>query len=127
MSKSFTLPAKADQHIYRGDTIIIEAAINQGGEPINITGYSIWFTAKPNIANNDGTSGVVQKTLVSGIAVTDAPTGRIRITIAPADTAQISQTTTYECDVQVKSPSGEVTTAARGTMKVELDVTQSTT
>jgi hypothetical protein len=121
------LPAKEKDKIFRGDTIIFDAAISQEGIALSLTGYSIWFTAKPNIANNDVASGVIQKTIGSGIVITDAAKGLIRITIAPADTSQITADTTYQCDIQIKNTAtGEVSTVARGTMKVELDVTQTT-
>jgi hypothetical protein len=127
LSKTFALPSSEKSKIFRGDTIIMDAAVSQGGIALNITGYSIWFTAKPNIADNDLTSGVIQKTIGSGIVVVDAAKGLIRITIAPADTANITQDTIYQCDVQIKNTAtGEISTTAKGTMKVELDVTKST-
>jgi hypothetical protein len=127
MSKTFTLPAKESQKIFRGDTIIFDAAISQGGVALPLTGYLIWFTAKPNSSQTDSASGVIQKTLTSGIVVTDANKGLIRITISPADTAGINADTTYQCDVQIKkTATGEISTVGKGTMKVELDITQST-
>jgi hypothetical protein len=106
----------------------MDAAISQGGVALNITGYSIWFTAKSNIADNDVSAGVIQKTIGSGIVVVDAAKGLIRITISPADTANITADTVYQCDVQIKNIStGEISTTAKGTMAVVLDVTKSTT
>ena len=92
-----------------------------------LTGYTIWFTAKPDIALADGATGVIQKTLTNGIVVTDMANGRIRITIAPSDTAAITEETVYDCDIQVKSATTEVSTVAKGNMKIEIDVTQTTT
>ena len=128
MSNLFVLPEKITDHIYRGDTIQIDAAVSQEGVAVvPLTDYLIWFTAKPEITNTDSATGVIQKTLTNGIVITDVDKGWIRITIAPADTAQISADTTYQCDLQLKHiASGEISTIGRGTMKVERDVTQAT-
>lgn len=125
---TFTLPdPSSGKKLFRGDHIILEAAISQAKKALTITGYAIWFTAKPNISLPDGGSGVIQKTIGNGITVIDAIEGKIRITILPADTAGINLETKYECDVQVKSPTNEIFTVARGTVTVSIDVTQATT
>jgi len=120
----FTLPPP-DRKLFRGDTIVLEAAVSQAKKAFSLTGYTIWFTAKPDIGNPDSGSGVIQKTVGTGITVIDAADGKIRIVISPSDTAGINKTTTYQCDVQVKNTStGEISTVARGAITVDLDVTQ---
>lgn len=124
---TFVIPdSSSGKKLYRGDHIVFEAALSQAKKALAITGYTIWFTAKPNISLPDGGSGVIQKTIGNGITVLDASQGKIRIGLVPADTAGINQETKYECDVQVKSPTNEVSTVARGTVTVSIDVTQAT-
>jgi hypothetical protein len=123
----FSLPESGDK-IFRGDHIVLNGAISQQQKPVNLTDYQIWFTAKPDISSPDGASGVIQKTVGNGITVVDTAEGIIRITLVPADTAGINQATTYQCDIQVKSPApaNEVSTVGRGTIAVEIDVTRAT-
>lgn len=120
---TFALP-QAGRKIYRGDTIVIEFAIAQDGVATNLTGYSIWFTAKKQLSDNDTSPSSIQKTIGSGITVLDAAAGHIRVTILPADTATLSAATTYFCDLQIKSAGGVITTVADGTIAIVLDVTQ---
>ena len=68
----FSLPS-GERKLYRSDTIVFECAVSQQKEAFDITGYSIWFTAKPQISLPDGGVGVIQKTIGSGITVLDAP------------------------------------------------------
>lgn len=121
---SFSIPA-AGKTLFRGDTIVIEGTVSQGGVPVNLTGYSIWFTAKKAITDADNATGAIQKTVGAGVEIVDAPNGQIRITLAPSDTATITQTTTYQCDVQLKA-AGVTSTPDKGTMTVEIDITQAT-
>jgi hypothetical protein len=123
---SFSLP-ETGKKIFRGDTIVIEFAVSQDGVALNLTGYSIWFTAKKQKSDNDTAPTAIQKTLSSGIVVLDAAAGHIKVTILPADTATLSADTTYVCDLQVKSGGGVITTVADGTMAITLDVTQAVT
>ena len=120
---SFAFP-EAGEKLFRGDTHVIEFAVNQGGVPTNLTGYSIWFTMKTNVTNTDSNASTIQKTIGSGITVLDAAAGTIKVTIAPNDTATINAETTYVCDLQIKSAGGDIFTVADGTIKISLDVTQ---
>ena len=123
MAKIFSLPTEG-RTLFRGDTIILDMAIAQAGEALNLTGYAITFTAKKDIKDSDGAVTTIQKTLGSGIVVTDAADGKIRITLASADTEDFPDVdTTYICDVQVKKD-GIVSTVAKGTMTVTPDVTK---
>ena len=123
---SFSLPVTGEK-LFRGDTIVIEFAVNQGGVPTNLTGYSIWFTMKTNITNTDSNSSTIQKTLTNGITILDAAAGTLKVVIAPNDTATINAETTYVCDLQIKSSGGDISTVADGTIKISMDVTQNTT
>jgi hypothetical protein len=123
MAKIFSLPTEG-RTLYRGDTIFLDMAIAQAGEALNLTGYAITFTAKKDIKDADAAVTTIQKILGSGIVVTDAPNGKIRITLAPEDTEDFPDVdTTYICDVQVKKD-GVVSTVAKGTMTITPDVTK---
>ncbi len=121
MSTEFKLPVTGK--LFRGDTIIIQATVNQGGVAVDLTGYEIKFTAKKSISDND--SAGIQKSVGSGIVVVNAARGEIDITIAPADTIQNTTDVTYVCDIQLKK-AGVISTVAIGTLTVSLDVTQAT-
>jgi hypothetical protein len=123
MAKIFALP-KEGRTLYRGDTHILDMSVSQAGEAVNLTGYTITFTAKKDIKDADAAPTTIQKTLGSGIVVLDAPTGKIRITLNSADTATFPDVvTTYVADVQIKKD-GITTTVASGTITITPDVTR---
>lgn len=109
----------------RGDTIDLEVIATRDGAPLDLTGTSIWFTAKRKLKDADE-NAIAQKTLGAGITVTDAEAGEALVTLDPADTAALTKETTLYCDVQVVEASGRVTTVASGTLTIELDVTVAT-
>lgn len=111
---------------YRGDTILLLVTVTREGDPVSLDGASMWFTAKTDLALTDGASGVIQKTVGDGITVTDSDGGLALVTIDPSDTNDLSGSVVYQCDVQTEEASGILSTAARGTLTILLDVTRST-
>jgi len=118
--------------MYRGDTKSIEMAAVEadGTTPINLSGWSLWFTGKNNILDADG-SAVFQKETGSGIVVTDAASGEATITLAPADTDSLMGTgsaTSVDlfCDLQGVDGSGNVATLATGKLTVLAEITRTT-
>jgi hypothetical protein len=115
----------ADFTMYRGDTVTINAAITASGLAYNLTGKSMWFTAKTSYSQAD--PGVFQKKLGSGISIVDATNGRAQIVIAASDTNSLGNSkTALVYDFQVKDSSGRIYTVASGKLIVIPDVTRST-
>lgn len=62
-------------------------------DPINITGYEIWFTVKKNFdTDQDDSSAIIQKQAV----ITDAPNGQATISLTSGDTTQTPDTYQYD-------------------------------
>lgn len=124
MAITFKLP-EANDTIFRGDTVVIQMTITEDDIPMNLTGYSVWFTMKKVITDADAATGAIQKTVGSGIVLLDTVNGLIEITIAPGDTAPNDGVQKYEADVQIKhTASGKIETVARGTITFEPDITR---
>jgi len=109
----------------RGDTNLYDLTAKQAsGAALNLTGVSLWFTIKRNAWEAD--PGVVQKTVGSGINVTDAVNGLFTVTLDPNDTKDI-EPGRYSWDCQVKETTGRVTTVDRGDFFLMPDYTRATT
>lgn len=116
----------ADFTIYRGDTVALNITITASGLAYNLTGKTMWFTAKTSYSIAD--PGTFQKKLGSGITVTDAANGRAQIVISASDTNSLGNSKValvYDC--QVKDSSGNIYTVASGNLIVIPDVTRSIT
>lgn len=116
-----------DCSMYRGDTRYLPFQITDAvGAPLDVTGYTIWFTAKRQLSDPD--PGVFQQTIAGGeLVVTNASLGLGYVRIDPSDTVTLGDSTTQLLwDLQIKSPAADtpVSTVARGTLTVEPDVTR---
>lgn len=91
----------------------------------DITGWTIWFTAKRKLSDADG-SAIIRKTTTSGITIVDAANGWAQVLIDSSDTGALEdRDIMLYFDVQIKDASGNVVTPIRrGTLLVECDVTQ---
>lgn len=119
MSKSFSRIA----HI--GDTIALQVTLSRNGVPIDLTGATLWFTAKDDLDDLDADAVFQKKTGGLGIAVTSAVNGQATVTIPPADTASlVNEPQTLECDVQLLEADGTLTTVARGQLILQPQVTR---
>ena len=76
------------------------------GEPVDITGYSIWFTAKHS--KTDADPGEFQLTVGSGITILNQTTNKGQATIIPPPSATSDMTAEAELlyDIQIQAPSG---------------------
>jgi hypothetical protein len=108
----------------RGDdpSFTVTAVKADGKRPENITGATLWFTAKDRRADAD--PGVFQKTGAS-IVIVDGANGIARVDIAAADTSAFAGPRTLYWDLQSKA-GGKVQTLAFGRLKVRVDVTRAT-
>lgn len=115
MSNTFTM--------YRGDTVSLLASVVANGAVYDITGAAIYFTAKWNYTDEDG-SAVFQKSIGSGISVTSAVNGRFTVTISPTDTSSLpngKHQLLWDC--QMVTSQGSIYTLASGYLVVYPDVT----
>lgn len=108
----------------RGDTASWDIACTlEDGSAVDLTGATIYFTAKKSHADADS-AAVFQKSTSDGIAVTDAANGKCRVTLTSADTSGLSTyAVTLYVDLEVVEADGNVATAAVGTLVVSPDVT----
>lgn len=119
--------------IFRGDDRTIEVVAYQPGgiTPQNITGWTLWFTAKLAILDDDVDAVFQHKTGGLGITLTDAANGEASIAIAAASTdtlmaSGIATSVDLFCDLQGKDGSGSVATLATGMLTVLAEITRVT-
>lgn len=111
----------------RGDSASWLLGAARNGAAYNLTGASLWFTAKYTTADAD-VAAVFQKTLADGLVITDAVNGLVTATLAPSDTSTLPDSRTIlDWDLQVKTVAGSVYTVAIGKLTVFPDVTRTTT
>jgi len=108
--------------LVRGDDWTIKLTLTSGGSPIDITGYTFYFTLKSDIDVAD-VSAELQVTATSGSP--DAANGIVYIVVDNTDTYSLDPRT-YNYDVQQTDDVGNVTTILIGKVKVEKDVTRTT-
>ena len=103
--------------IFAGDDKTLQFTINQGGTttPLDLDGVTINFRMiKPgNVAIN--------KSVGSGITIIDADSGRCNVTIDSADTADITNTTTIEYELQL-TIAGKYDTVKFDTIEIKRNI-----
>lgn len=109
----------------RGDTIPLVIHVTKSGQPMPLTGVTMWFTAKRGENDTDNQAVIRKSTDTTGITPSDT-IGEAFITIDPADTATLPMPLTLICDVQIREPGGQVTTVASGKLTFLADVTRAT-
>lgn len=111
----------SELHTIRGDTIRLSVGpiIRADGTVQDITGYTIKFTAKAKIEDDD--PGVIQ---VAGTVV-DGPAGLGQVEIPASDTTGFTTDRVLLWDVQITDPGGKKKTVDSGKMIVVRDVTRS--
>lgn len=126
-------PPTALGTIYRGDTVTFPVwtatvrgvPVELGGEIIDLTGATIWFTAKRSLDDpDDEPPGFQQSTVAGGVQILDPVNGLYQVTIDPASTVGLTEAGSFNCDVQVRTATPETLTILRGTLSVQLDVTR---
>lgn len=119
--------AETDLVATRGDTNTYQVTAfkpppNQA-QALDLTGASLWFSVRRSLRDADP---LIQKTVGVGIVVAAPVSGLATISLSPADTAALAPGP-YVYDVQVKEPSGRVTTIVQGVLDLAADVTLVTT
>ena len=88
---------KTPLEIKRGRAEQFFLQLTQGGEPMDITGLSLFFTCKQ--VQDDSAPIIFQKTLGSGIEFINSALGSFLVTIAPEDSESMSDLVTYFWEV----------------------------
>jgi hypothetical protein len=101
-----------DGSIALGDDIPITLPVKKAGAAYPVTLTDAIATFKRNVTDDDA-AAVITKRLGAGIAASGST---ITVTIAAADQASLSQTTTLFWGVRIKESSGAETTIASGTL-----------
>jgi hypothetical protein len=97
-------------------------------EAQDITGWTIWFTAKLEESDTDASAKFQKSTAASaGIVLTDPTGGIATLSIAEADTSDLRNETILYYDVQVKDGADKIVTTEKGTLTVQVDITRTTT
>lgn len=111
----------------RGATIEFTVTVNNpDGSPVDLTLPGTHLVVTGKLHESDAAT-LFQKTYIQGqaspdIAIAGASHNIADVTIRPADTAALTQTTYVLCDAILTQPSGKVTTVARGVIKVRAGV-----
>ena len=121
-----------DYVMYRGDSLMLDLAITQKNNnvvvPVDLTGATLWMTAKYKITDTDA-SAVFQITTPTDIKIDEDPlSGRATVIVPGSATLSVtyppdSESVRLIYDIQVKTQTGIVQTVARGYLTVMEDVT----
>lgn len=107
--------------IYRGDNRTFQVTVKDGdGVAVDITGAAIKFSVKEEISDTDYE---IQKTVGSGITITDAANGIYEVYLLPADTQNMG-VGIYEYDSELTTAGGNVYTVVRGEFTVQAEITR---
>jgi hypothetical protein len=114
----------ADLTAVRGDTNEYDVTVTRDGSALDLTGATLKFTAKRSMDDSD-LQAVFQKTIGSGIVVTDEPGGLATLTVDPADTSSLPAPRSFHYDLELTESDGRVTTVAIGQLRLSADVERS--
>lgn len=96
-------------NLIQGNSADFDVTVALDDAAYNLTTHKIWFTIKDSVDDNDE-EALLQITTLSGIAITDAPNGHLRISLTPEQTEALPTLAILPCDVQIRSPEGKVYT-----------------
>lgn len=109
----------------RGDTPIFEILVtNANGTVFDITGCTIYFTAKRSIDDSDANAVISATTLNGGVIITDAPNGVAQAIPTAVSTSGLTIDENLFWDVQIKTVGGRIHTIANGILSVVRDITR---
>jgi hypothetical protein len=116
--------------MYRGDTAKFMGVVlnsEDTSDVRNITDDMLFFTAKTNIADVDGSAIIAIKT-GTGITAPNPTTGVYYIEVPASATNAMTAVidTVLQYDVQLVDPALRVYTLDRGTLTIKPDITRST-
>lgn len=108
--------------IYRGDTVTRQLTFqNEDGTPMDITGATVFFTAKTAADDDVTDSAAIKKDITSH---DNAVAGLSTLILTPAETTVTPGKYTY--DFQLKTASGNIITYSGGKIEILADITRRT-
>lgn len=112
--------------MFRGDTPTFQLTVlNRDLNPFDLTGYSIWFTAKRNLDDSDINALFQISTITGHIIVTDAVGGIAQIIPPASATYSLTSDAQVFFDIQIRNAGLTRTyTVARGHLSIVRDVTR---
>jgi hypothetical protein len=130
--------------MYRGDSLILNILVQQLQDPtlpagstnplvpVDLTGSTIWMTAKKELADLDASAVFQIKTPTDIVVDADPTSGRAKIIVPASSTTSLTFPTDVAqielfYDVQVKTSTGIVQTVASGKITLTEDVTDAVT
>lgn len=109
----------------RGDTPVWELAVtDKNGAPYDISGSTIWMTAKNNIDDTDLAAIFQLSTTTGEITLTTPLSGLAQIIPTAAATSGLTADAQLYYDIQVRTPANRTFTVVKGTLIVSRDVTR---
>lgn len=104
--------------IIRGDDINITLAFTDtDGDPVDLTGSTLFFTVKEKLSDVDD-DAVIEKDVTSHTN----PTGGVTV-LALTSTDTDINAGSYYWDIQIKNEAGKIASSQKGLLKVLQDVT----
>lgn len=108
----------------RGDDVEFNVVVtDQAGDPVDLTGIDLRFTAKRDSGDGDD-DAIIVKTTGAGITVTDEAGGLATISIDAADTDELGVPASLTWDLQSTDEAAKVRTLAGGTLAISPDVSR---
>lgn len=111
----------------RGDDRRLRGTVRAEGVAADLTGYTIWFTAKRKISDTDAEAVIrLNSDSLGGVAFDTEETGVFYVLIAASLTADLPDTeaTNLLYDLQIQTPAGLTQTLAKSILRVEYDITR---
>lgn len=107
----------------RGNNVSLSGTATLSGDPYNLGGCSLYFTAKYRFTDDDS-AAVFQKSIGNGISITVPTAGLFTVAIVPADTLAVAKARTILVwDLELVDGSGQVYTINSGNLVINPDVT----
>ncbi len=108
----------------RGDSYSFNAAIILNGQPVDLTGGIVRMTAKWSVSDIDANAVFQLSSATSGITITSASAGEIRVDIPSSATTSLpAKKVELPFDIQFVNSVGKVFTVLYGTLVIVPDVT----
>ena len=109
---------------FRGDNLIINLAFTdkKTGAVVDITGWTIFFTAKSVVDNDPTDAAAILKQTVT--VHTDPTAGESQIAFTAAETNAIPVPISYLYDIQYKTATSVVKTILDGELHFSADITR---
>lgn len=105
----------------RGDSRVLAVnVVDSSGNPVDITGGTVFFTVNASNAPTDDTAALISKTVTSHTA---PATGQTQISLTNTDTQSLTPGT-YYYDLQYKDTVGNITSTKPDVFQVIGDVTR---